>query len=82
MCAYFEEADPTASIGTSEMFIVVEVYIAQEPGVGEFLTGAIKPLIASQVPSCVGQRILKSCIVSFVHLNEIMSTCNIVKNIY
>ncbi len=51
--AYFEKADPTASIGTSEMFVVIKVYVAQEPGVGKFLTSAIKPLIATKMPSCV-----------------------------
>lgn len=51
--AYFEKADPTAGIGTGEMFVVIKVYITQEPGVGKFLTSAIKPLIATQMPSCV-----------------------------
>lgn len=50
--AYFEKADPTASIGSSKMFVVIEVYITQEPGVGKFLTSAIKSLIATQMPSC------------------------------
>lgn len=52
-CAYFEKADPTASIGTGEMFVVIKVNVTQEPGVGKFLTSAIKPLIATQMPSCV-----------------------------
>lgn len=34
------------------MFIIIKVYITQEPGVGKFLTIAIKPLIATQMPSC------------------------------
>lgn len=51
--AYFEKADATASIGTSEMLVVIKVYITQEPGVSKFLTSAIKPLIATQMPSCV-----------------------------
>lgn len=54
--AYFEQADATASVGTSEMFIVIEVYITQEPGVSKLLTSAIKPLIAAQMPSCVEYR--------------------------
>ena len=52
--AYFEKADPTAGIGSGEMFIIIKVYISQEPGVGKFLAGAIKPLIASKMPPCVG----------------------------
>lgn len=51
--AYFEKADATASIGTSEMLVIIKVDIPQEPGVGKFLTSAIKPLIATQMPSCV-----------------------------
>lgn len=51
--AHFEEADPTAGVGTSEMLVVIKVYVTQEPGVGKFLTSAIKPLIATQMPSCV-----------------------------
>lgn len=35
------------------MLVVVKVYITQEPGVSKFLTSAIKPLIATQMPSCV-----------------------------
>lgn len=50
---YFEKADATASIGTSEMLVIIKVDITQEPGVGKFLTSAIKPLIATQMPSCV-----------------------------
>ncbi len=50
--AYFEKTDPTASIGTSEMFIIIKVNVTQEPGVSKLLTSAIKPLIAAQMPSC------------------------------
>lgn len=52
MYAYFEKADAAAGVGTSEMFIIVKVYITQEPGVSKFLPGAVKPLIATQMPSC------------------------------
>lgn len=52
-CAYFKKADPTASIGRSEMFVIVKMYITQEPGMGKFLTTTIKSLIASKMPSCV-----------------------------
>lgn len=48
---YFEKADPTASVGTSEVFVIIKVYITQEPCVGKLLTGAVKPLIATQMPS-------------------------------
>lgn len=48
---HFEEADATSSVGSGEMFVVIKVYITQEPGVGKFLTSAIKPLVAAQMPS-------------------------------
>lgn len=57
--AYFEKTDPAARVGAGEMFVVIKVYIAQEPGVGKFLSSAIKPLVATQMPSCVKYRDMK-----------------------
>lgn len=50
---YFEKADAAATIGSSEVFVIIKVDITQEPRVGKFLPSAIKPLIATQMPSCV-----------------------------
>ena len=49
------------------MFVVIKVDVTQEPGVGKFLTGAIKPLIATQMPSCVkygGTELKKNALIS------------------
>lgn len=34
------------------MLIIIKVNVAKEPGVCEFLSGTIKPLVATQVSSC------------------------------
>lgn len=49
---YFEEADAAASIGTSEVLVIIEVNITLKPGVSEFLPSAIEPLIATQMSPC------------------------------
>lgn len=49
---YFEEADAAASVGTSEVLVVIEVNITLKPGVSKFLTIAVEPLIATQMSPC------------------------------
>lgn len=49
---YFEEADAVASVGTSEVLVIIKVNITLKPGVSEFLTSAIEPLIATKMPPC------------------------------
>lgn len=50
--SYFEETDATSSIGPGEVFVIIKVYITQEPGVSKFLACAIKLLIATQMSPC------------------------------
>lgn len=52
LCAYFEKADATACIRSSEMLIIIKVDITQEPGMCKFLSSTVKSLVTTQMSSC------------------------------
>lgn len=52
---YFEEADARVTGGRREVFVVVEVDVAQAPGVGKLLPAAIKNPRTAQVPAWQGE---------------------------
>lgn len=56
---YLQKTDPVARVWDSEMLIIIEMNVSEEPRVSKLSAGAVKPLRAAQVSACRGQQRLR-----------------------